>query len=77
MIVVKLELVPGGTGKPKQLGELRLWNVAGDSEVADYHGTLELDEQVRPIKVERHRRADGPWKLVLLALDGALTRWRI
>lgn len=80
MIVIKIELVPGGIGPPKEIGRMVICNDgSGDVDIGNYnvylgrkgttssHGITKKPQ--RKGKVENHRRLTLPvWSLVAKCL---------
>ena len=66
MLVVKLEIWPyGSEGDASQIGEVRIWNVGGNSAVGRYEGSVELDGEKQSLPPRAaFARELGPWVLL-------------
>lgn len=75
MLKVTVSLIPGGVGPERQLGELRISNVAGGS-LSDYKCVLHSSDLPAPVHAEIRRYprwSSSVWDLVGRAIATALS----
>lgn len=76
MLVVKLELWPGGDeAKKRVIGSATIANVGGDDRHGTYQATVVTDGISFETRVEDHPREDGAWALVARVLAAKTWHW--
>ena len=76
MIVIKVEVWPGGSEKRKEIiREMKIINV-GDHPVRPFYGNYKIESDGAKARVLHHDRRENIWHLVRKSIDAILNKYK-
>ena len=76
MIMIRVEIWPGGSEKRKELiGEMKIINTT-DHPIRPMYGNYKVELDGAKAKVKHHDRRDNVWHLIRKSIDAILDKYK-